>query len=202
MEHVLVIKDLLDNYVMKLHHFVLEIVLVMVFVMKDHVFVFQVFGKVMHVTLKFILVQQVLTIVLEMENVLQLLKQIQLHGLAHVSTDFVVIHVTLFVVNAQTTVLVKEFAPMGNVLVILDSLEMIVLMLNQFILVPITAQEEDIANKQTQLDTNVSVTPASQDLIVRKQQFSVQETVLVKAFVNVMELVHVKVDTLELLVNK
>jgi len=55
-EHVLVTRDLLDNFVMRSHLSASEIVLVMVFAMKVHVFVYLVFGMVTHVTLKSMLV--------------------------------------------------------------------------------------------------------------------------------------------------
>lgn len=130
---------------------------------------------------------------------------IMLNGTVHVLMDSVVRAAVKFVVNAQIIVPVMVFVPIKNVLVILDLQEMIVHLLNPSMLVQITALEEDIVNKQIrhlEEHTNVSATLVSQDLIVQKQRFSVQEIVQVKVFVNVMELVLVKMDTLELLVNK
>jgi len=172
----------------------------------DLVFVYLVFGKEKHVILRYILVQQVLITVQETENVLQLHKLIQHHGHALVSMDFVERNVMLFVENVQITVVVMESAQMGNVLVMSDSQEMIVHLLNQFILVQTIVLEEDTVNKLIQQDQdqhiNVFAILASQDLIVLRQRFSAQVIALVKVFANVMEHVLVKMDTQELLVNK
>jgi len=99
---------------------------------------------------------------------------------------------------------VTEFAHLENALVIWDFLEQIVLTLHQFTLVQIIVQEEDIVVRLTHRHqhSNAFVMIASVEWIVLEHAFSAQEIDLDREFVNVMELVHAKVDLLELLVNK
>jgi len=97
-----------------------------------------------------------------------------------------------------------EFAQLENVHAIWDFLELIVRMLLQFIHVQIIVQEEVIVVRPIHhlQHSNAFVKIALPDQIAQEHTFFVQEIVQDKESANVMELVHVKVDLLELLANK